>query len=400
MRCPKCGVALNPHSERCPRCGTSAKLARPDGDTMTRVRRQIAVVRREPEPPDPAYTDTSFSPVLKFDKPEDTAPQVNGENPAAHFEDPVFTPVDLNELMRTPSESEADERHKRFSAEIRSMVRNKEDDLLAAYYFEDGISDLERLRPEADAFDRRRNESPRLPELLRQPETPVQTAQPDETAQPEEEMSEAARRLNTFPDESGLDKAVTVALDTLDRVRGAVGRFLQKTVVRRVSALYRRFDAKTERWVNPLLDWRNKVRFGKQARQRADTPEERRRGRRNFWCVCMTVAVVLLVTAAVTASLLTDSVIGKWVVSYDVSDKPNIIMEFKPGGTAVISVKSDDGWHIHKKGRYKTQRKNGYDMLTITYEDGSVARLYYRIEGRSGTFINVDTNTEVVYRLK
>ena len=64
MRCPKCGVAMNPHSERCPRCGTSAKLARPDGDTMTRVRRQIAVVRREPEPPDPAYTDTSFSPVL------------------------------------------------------------------------------------------------------------------------------------------------------------------------------------------------------------------------------------------------------------------------------------------------------------------------------------------------
>ena len=392
MRCPKCGVAMNPHSERCPRCGTSAKLARPDGDTMTRVRRQIAVVRREPELPDPAYTDTSFSPVLKFDRPEDAAPQRQEENPAAHFEDPVFTPVDLNELMRTPSESEADERHRRFSAEIRSMVRNKEDDLLAAYYFEDGISDLERLRPEADAFDRRRN---RVPELSDPPERTEPSAQPEE-----EEMSEAARRLNTFPEESGLDKAITLALDTVDRVRGAVGRFLQKTVVRRASALYRRFDAKTERWVNPLLDWRGAVRSGKQARQRADTPEERRRGRKIFWSICLAAVMGLLLTAVLAASLLTDSVIGKWVVSYDVSDKPNIIMEFKPGGTAVISVRSEDGWHIHKKGRYKTQRKNGYDMLTITYEDGSVSRLYYQIEGRSGTFTNVDTNTEVVYRLK
>ena len=85
MICPKCHQELNPHSERCPNCGTSARFAVPDDDTMTRVRRQISVIRRETEVSDIDLSDASFSPVLKFDKPEE-AVEENKEEAKCFFD--------------------------------------------------------------------------------------------------------------------------------------------------------------------------------------------------------------------------------------------------------------------------------------------------------------------------
>lgn len=395
MRCPKCGLEINPHSERCTNCGTSAKLAKPDGDTMTRVRRQIAVVRRQQEPSDENYADASFSPVMKFEKEGEGSEKLPEENPAENFEDPIFTPVDLGEWMNKREESEAEARHRSISAEIRSMVRNKEDDLLAEYYFRDGISDLERYRPISRGAESRKPTSSSSTDA-------AHSDKPDQTDEvpPEEQMSEAAKRLNTFPEESGLDKVLTFLFEKMDRVSLKVKGFFQKSIVRRVARLYEAFDNKTAPLLDKLLDKFYAIRFGKLSRRSSDSPSERKKVRRTVWSVCVTLVIVLLCVGLFVTTLFTDSITGKWVVSYDVSDKPNVIMEFKPGGSAVISVRSDDGWHVHKQGRYKTQRKNGHDMLTITYEDGTVSRLYYIIEGKSGTFINVDTNVEVVYDLK
>lgn len=387
MRCPRCGLEINPLSERCTNCGTSAKLAKPDGDTMTRVRRQIAVVRRETETPDENYTDASFSPVMKFEKEPDAG--FVEENPAENFTDQIFQPVDIAALMRRKEESEADARHRVIAAEIRSMVKHKEDDLLAEYYFQDGISDLEKheLAKRHDTQARR--------EALPEEEA---KASPEKDA--EEPMSEAARRLNTFPEESGLDKILTFFFETTDRLWLNIKGSFQRTVLAAVRRLYHRLDQKTAPVMDRLLDRFYALRFGHLVRKRAESEAERRRARRTVWSVCAVLTVVLLCVGIFVTTLFTDSITGKWVVSYDAANKPNVIMEFKPGGGAVVSVKSDDGWHIHKQGRYKTQRKNGHDLLTITYEDGSVSRLYYVIEGRSGTFINVETNVEVVYNLK
>ena len=402
MRCPKCGIDLNPHSERCPRCGTSAKLAKPDGDTMTRVRRQIAVVRRRTPPPDENYTDASFSPVMKFEKelPPEQQKAVIEENPADNFEDEIFKPVDIRELLQRQEESEADIRHRAIYAEIRSMVKNREDDLLAEYYFKDGISDLDKYQAalraqEQQAMEDKFSESAESVEPSAKSEAPESDSPP-----PEEEMSEEARRLNTFPEESGVDKVLTFIGEIFDNIVAAVKGFWNRTIESRLKRFYKKFDRKTAPLLNPFLERFYHMRYGHLKRKTAESDEEKRRARKKIWSVCGGILVILLCVGIFVASLFTDEITGQWVVSYDINDKPNIIMEFTPTGSAVISVKSEDGWHVHKQGKYKTQRRNGHDMLTITYEDGTVSRLYYDIKGRSGTFTNVETNTEVVYDLK
>lgn len=403
MRCPKCGVDLNPHSERCPRCGTSAKLAKPDGDTMTRVRRQIAVVRRQTPPPAENYADASFSPVMKFEKeiPAEKDKDIIEENPADNFETEIFKPVDIEELLQRKQESEADIRHRAIFAEIRSMVKNKEDDLLAEYYFKDGISDLEKYEAAKRAQELQNAAPPAEDDRAEASESAPNTESAENDAPPpEEEMSEEARRLNTFPEESGIDKVLTFIGEKYDNAILAVKGFWQKKVHTKVSRFYHRLDQKTAPLLNPVLDRFYHMRFGHLKRRIAESDEEKSRARQKIWSVCGVIVVILLCAGIFVASLFTDEITGQWVVSYDINDKPNIVMEFTPGGNAIVSVKSEDGWHVHKQGKYKTQRKNGHDMLTITYEDGTVSRLYYEIEGRSGTFINVETNTEVVYDLK
>ena len=179
-----------------------------------------------------------------------------------------------------------------------------------------------------------------------------------------------------------------------------VGSFYRKQIRARAAKVYHRFDGKTAPLLNPLLDKLHKRQSGHLSRKKQEEDAERYLARRRVWSAAAVLLAVLLCVGILLASLLTDSINGKWIVSYDVNHRPDVIMEFRPGGGAAISVKSEDGWHIHKQGRYKTRRQNGHDLLTISYEDGTVSRLYYVIEGKKGTFINVETNVQVSYDLQ
>ena len=152
--------------------------------------------------------------------------------------------------------------------------------------------------------------------------------------------------------------------------------------------------------MNGILNRVYYKKFGAMKRKCADDDGEGYILRRRVWSVTGVLLVLLVCGFFAVKMMMSNEINGKWIVSTDAGGEPNIIMEFKPGGKASILVKSDDGWHIHKQGKYKTMRKNGHDLLTITYEDGDIKRLYYIIDGNSGTFINVDTNVRVVYQLK
>lgn len=409
MRCPKCNLEFNALSERCPNCGTSAKLAKPDGDTLTRVRKQIATVCGEREEATEDVTDTSFSPVMKFDKPAEQTTDENIEyNPADNFEQYEFKPVDITDFIGSAggenpqeldSETSADIRHRTISAQIRRMVSNKDDDLLAEYYFADGISDLERYQLQQSFADlEKKNQYAEKAEDINSASEVNDGEEIKEESQ--EALSESARRLNMFPEESGVDKLLTQIGEKFDAASLKVKNFFKKLIHVKLKNIYNKFDDKTSPVLNKFLDKFYYIKFKNLKRKQEDNPEEKRKVRKIIWSACCVMLVVAMCIVIFVASLFTDGVTGQWIVSYDVSGKPNIIMEFTAGGKALVSVKSDNNWYVHKQGTYKTQRKNGHDMLTITYEDGTVSRLYYVIDGKAGTFTNVETNVEVIYDLK
>ena len=416
MRCPKCNQEINPHSERCPNCGTSARLAVPDGDTMTRVRRQISIMRRETEVSDVDLSDASFSPVLKFDKPVVSQPEeVIEQNPADNFPDESFAPVDISDMIDSQADQDSEKHHRELSASIRRIINNKEDDLLAEYYFKDGISDLERYRL-AQSYaslekDKRETDqkSAASPEVTQSGHSgdavEMRTASSVKEAESigsedSKEMSEAAKRLNNFPEEEGLDKVITSMWEKYDLAVLKTKEFFRVQIAGRVKKLYDQFDARTSGFMNGILNRGYYKKFGAMKRKCADDDGEGYILRRRVWSVTGVLLVLLVCGFFAVKMMMSNEINGKWIVSTDAGGEPNIIMEFKPGGKASILVKSDDGWHIHKQGKYKTMRKNGHDLLTITYEDGDIKRLYYIIDGNSGTFINVDTNVRVVYQLK
>lgn len=410
MRCPRCNLEFNARSERCPNCGTSAKLARPDGDTLTRVRRQIATVRGEKVEQTEDVLHTSFSPVMKFDRPTQENLQIEddlGENPADNFENPEFRPVDINEFIgsavgneENDHEDAAERRHQVISAKIRYMVSNKQDDLLADYYFDDGISDLETYQLE-QSFKAQEEKTADVGNFAEKSPV-VPQAETDDTSALEqnEQMSESAKRLNEFPEEKGADKFLTQLGEKFDAVWLKVKHFFGDLVHNKIGRLYRKLDEKTAPFLNKILDKFYYIKFKGLKRKIEDNDDEKRKLRKLIWSVCGAVIALAMCLVIFVVSMFTDSITGQWVVSYDSSGKPNIITEFTVGGKAVVSVKSEDGWHVHKQGTYKTQRKNGHDMLIITYEDGSTSRLYYDIDGKEGTFRNVETNEETVYTLK
>lgn len=401
MRCPKCNQELNPHSERCPNCGTSAKYAVPDGDTMTRVRRQISVMRRENEVSDVNLSDASFSPVLKFDRPEEKHPEKKIEhNPANNFPDESFVPVDLSGMIPSPEE-DAEKRHRNLSASIRHMINNKEDDLLAEYYFKDGITDLERYQLASSYARLEQDNASDNENSPSEKNTPFDhTANAASSGNDSEKMSEAAKRLSEFQEEKGFDGFLTSMWEKYDNAVLKTKAFFRRNVSKRCKRLYDRFDKKTFGFMNGLLSRFYYRRFGSLKRKRTEDTSEAYALRRKVWVAFFVMVIILICGLAVMRMMMSSDINGEWIVSTDSSGNPNIVMEFKPGGRAAISVKSDDGWHVHKQGKYSTNRKNGHDMLTIVYDDGDVKRLYYIIEGNSGTFINVDTNVQVVYQLK
>ncbi len=406
MRCPRCNVEFNARSERCPNCGTSAKLAKPDGDTMTRVRRHIATVRGDKIEQTENELHTSFSPVMKFDKPADAEfdESTAGLNPSENFTSTEFRPVDLTDFFSKDgddageiySEGDVDEKHKVISAKIRYMVSNKDDDLLADYYFDDGISDLERYQLDQSYAKLEQSENPDNAQAAAEiSQTEIQVAE----SQPPQ-MSESAKRLSQFPEEEGADKIFTRIGEKFDALAVKCKDFFSDLIHNKIGKVYRKFDAKTAPFLNVILDKYYYIKFKGLKRKINDNDAEKSKLRKGIWSVCGVLAVMAVCLVIFVASLFTDGVTGKWVVSYDSSGSPNIITEFTASGKTIVSVKSDDGWHVHKQGTYKTRRKNGHDMLEITYEDGTVTRLYYTIDGKEGTFRNVETNVESVYTLK
>ena len=396
MRCPKCNQEFNPHSERCPNCGTSARYAVPEGDTLSRIRRHNSIIRGENEVSDENLSDASFSPVLKFDKPISSEPEVKIENnPADNFAEESFTPVDISGLIDEP-ESDADSRHRELSSDIQHIVSNKQDDLLAEYYFRDGISDLERYQLDqsyAMLETESRNVRPEVSAVAEQ--------RNDDNNDDNEKMSDSAKRLSNFPEETGVDRIVTLMWEKYDAAVLWVRSFLRKNVAEKAGVLYDRFDSVTSGFMNGVLDRTYYSKFGMMKRKKTDgIKEEMYTLRRRVWSALAILVILAAVIFTVFCVMRSDDINGEWIISTDTAGNPNIIMEFKPGGSAVISVKSEDGWHVHKKGTYKTQRQNGRDMLIIQYDDGDVKRLYYEIDGDTGTFNNVDTNTKEVYKLK
>lgn len=415
MRCPRCNLEINARSERCPNCGTSAKLAKPDGDTMTRVRRQIATVRGEKIEQTENELYTSFSPVMKFDKPglsdtdNITDESSSGLNPSENFTNTNFRPVDLTEFISKSSdgageiysEDDADEKHRVISAKIRYMMSNKDDDLLADYYFDDGISDLERYqlaRSYAKLEESGTVENSETAEVEISQSESIADGKAAQDTQPQ--MSEAAKRLSEFPEEEGADKIFTSIGEKFDAAVIKCKGFFGDIIHNKIGSFYRRFDAKTARFLNVILDKYYYIKFKGLKRKINDNDAEKSRIRKGIWGVCSVLVVSAFCLVIFIASRFTDGVTGKWVVSYDSSGNPNIITEFTATGKTIVSVRSDDGWHVHKKGTYKTRRKNGHDMLEIVYEDGTVTRLYYTIDGDEGTFRNVETNVESLYTLK
>ena len=399
MRCPKCSQELNPHSERCPNCGTSAKYAVPDGDTMTRVRRQISVMRRETEVSDTYLSDASFSPVLKFDRPEEKQQEeIVEHNPANNFPDESFPPVDISGMI--PPDIDSEGRHRNIKASIDSLIKNKDDDLLAEYYFKDGITDLERYQL-AQSYERleqkENNTASSGTKAAIGKNIPDDEKEKSDTE--EEKMSDAAKRLSEFPEEKGFDGFLTSMWEKYDNAVLKIRRFFRRNISERCKRIYDKFDSKTSGFMNRVLDRFYYKRFGSLKRKRADNSEDSYALRRKVWAGTGVVLIMLIIMLFAVKLMMSSNLNGKWIVSTDSSGSPNIIMEFKPGGSAAISVKSEDGWHVHKRGRYSTKRKNGHDLLTIEYEDGEVKRLYYIIEGKTGTFINVDTNVQEEYEL-
>lgn len=107
--------------------------------------------------------------------------------------------------------------------------------------------------------------------------------------------------------------------------------------------------------------------------------------------------LVVIIISAVIASIPA-SIKGEWKVS-DEDAKSVFTVEFS-GGEVTARVYNDDGEpNVYKKGTYTTQRQNGRDLLTIEYEDGTLAHLYYELHGKTGHFVNVDTGASDEYVL-
>lgn len=139
-------------------------------------------------------------------------------------------------------------------------------------------------------------------------------------------------------------------------------------VTERVAAYFRaKFPAPNRAKGNPLLDRMAVIASG----------------------VAALVVVIMLIVGIV--SLFPDSLRGEWVVSEQLS------VEFSIDGTVTSWVYIDGEPHVERQGEYTVRRRNGYNLLTIIYEDGVERRLYYEIDGNVGTFTNVDTNMQAQY---
>ncbi len=109
------------------------------------------------------------------------------------------------------------------------------------------------------------------------------------------------------------------------------------------------------------------------------------------------VVLLIVIISSIVASI-PENIKGEWIVSDE--DAKSVFTVVFSGGNVTARVYDDNGDpYIYKKGTYKIQRQNGRDLLTIEYEDGSLAHLYYELYGKTGHFTNVDTGASDKYTL-
>lgn len=132
-------------------------------------------------------------------------------------------------------------------------------------------------------------------------------------------------------------------------------------------------------------------------------PELKRAQRNSVWeriavtlgCVAAAALVVMLVVWILSS--IAPGVSGEWLVR-DMDNGERLTWEFTVGGKVYIKNYVDGDSYIYESGTYEKHRKNGHNLLTITYDDGKITRLYYDISRKSGTFTNVDSNKSAEYK--
>ena len=107
-------------------------------------------------------------------------------------------------------------------------------------------------------------------------------------------------------------------------------------------------------------------------------------------------ALVLLgLLAAVIYNSIAPEITGEWLIS-ETAVGERLTIEFTKSHDVTVRVYNDEE-HVYQTGSYRIRRSNGYNLLTINYDDGTERRLYYTLDHDSGTFTNVDTNNSDEY---
>lgn len=107
------------------------------------------------------------------------------------------------------------------------------------------------------------------------------------------------------------------------------------------------------------------------------------------------VLVVGLLVFVIINSIAPD-ISGEWLVS-ETASGDRLTVEFTASGEITSWVYTEEKANVYRRGTYKVSRSNGYNLLTIRYEDGSQKKLYYNIKGDSGEFTNVDSGRSDSY---
>ena len=114
------------------------------------------------------------------------------------------------------------------------------------------------------------------------------------------------------------------------------------------------------------------------------------------------IAIFVLAAAAVVlfvslASSIAPGIKGEWLIT-ETGRGERLTWEFTGTGKVIVRTYTDGEPHVYRTGTYKKRRRNDHNMLTITYEDGTVTRLYYEVSRGTGTFTNVDSNRTAQYK--
>ena len=108
--------------------------------------------------------------------------------------------------------------------------------------------------------------------------------------------------------------------------------------------------------------------------------------------------VVIAVLALIIIGSIAPDITGEWLIA-ETSSGETLTIEFTSSHKVTVRVYNDETENIYQTGSYKVRKSNGYNLLTINYDDGSEKLLYYNLGHDSGTFTNVDTNKSDTYKL-